>query len=71
MLSLAFGVTPVKPQGYALNSSECASTFTVTVLAAAAGFVSRSPKSTARRPSGAQSVRSRCRPPASGSAKRV
>ena len=66
MLSLALGVTPVKPHGYAVMSSECASTLTVTVLSAAAGLVSASPKSAARLASGATSVRCTCSPPVSG-----
>ena len=65
-LSLAFGVTPVKPHGYAPISSEWASTFTVTVRELRPGLVSLRPNRTARWPSGAKSVRSTRRPAVSG-----
>jgi hypothetical protein len=71
MLLLAFGVTPVNPQGYALISSECASTITVTVLGLVFGFVIVIPNKTARRPSGAKSVRVRCSPSVAGRLKRT
>src|ERR1044072_206784 len=56
MLSLALGVTPVKPHGYWPISSEWASTESVTVRPAP-GLLSLSPNSAARRPSGTKSVR--------------
>ena len=63
--SLAFGTLP-KLHGYSVSSSECASTITVTVFALAPVFVSFSPNSAARWPSGAKSVRSTWSPAASG-----
>jgi hypothetical protein len=50
------------PHGQAPISSECASTFTLAVLSAPLGFVSWSPNSAARRPSGTKSVRLSCSP---------
>jgi hypothetical protein len=65
-LSAALGVTPLKPHGYSVMSSEWASTLTVTVRVLAPGLVSSSPKSAARRPSGTKSVRSSRGPAAGG-----
>jgi hypothetical protein len=64
--SLALGVVPVKPHGYCVISSECASTFTLTVFVRLEGLRSLSPIRAPRLPSGATSVRSSRRPSIDG-----